>query len=404
MESAVNRIAKQNSLIKTAYEAADSELPQLRNNKKKLEERLKQLEGRLAKVMVMKDMAKPRKTYMLDRGLYTKRGEEVSAGVPASLPIFPKGEKNNRLGLAKWLVGRDNPLTARVTVNRYWQMLFGIGFVKTAEDFGVQAEYPVHRELLDWLAVEFMESGWDVKRLIKTIVTSEAYRRSSKVLSEQYEMDPENRLLARGPRFRMPSWMIRDQALASSGILNDRQGGASVNSYQPDGVWEETSFGRKRYTQAKGRALHRRSLYTFWRRIVGPTMFFDSAKRQVCEVKPLRTNTPMHALITMNDVTYVEAARSLAETILNEENGIDDRLTLASKRVLSREPSKREMDIWKRSLERSLKQFFQDPNSAKDYLSHGVIKPNEKIDPNELAAWTALCLNFLNLDETLNKE
>ena len=404
MESAVNRTAKQNSLIKTAYEAADSELPQLRNNKKKLEEQLKQFEGRLAKVMVMKDMAKPRKTYMLDRGLYTKRGEEVSAGVPASLPMFPKGEKNNRLGLAKWLVGRDNPLTARVTVNRYWQMLFGIGFVKTAEDFGVQAEYPVHRELLDWLAVEFMESGWDVKHLIKTIVTSEAYRRSSKVLSEQYEMDPENRLLARGPRFRMPSWMIRDQALASSGILNDRQGGASVNSYQPDGVWEETSFGRKRYTQAKGRALHRRSLYTFWRRIVGPTMFFDSAKRQVCEVKPLRTNTPMHALITMNDVTYVEAARSLAETILNEVNGIDSRLILASKRVLARELSKREMDIWKRSLERSLKEFVQDPNSAKDYLSHGVIKPNEKIDPNELAAWTALCLNFLNLDETLNKE
>jgi hypothetical protein len=405
MESVGNRTDNQKSLIKAAYEAADSKLLQLRNNKKTAGDRLKQLQGRLAKVMIMKDMAKPRKTYMLDRGLYTKRGEVVSAGVPASLPMFPEGEKNNRLGLAKWLVGRDHPLTARVTVNRYWQMLFGIGFVKTAEDFGVQSEYPVHRELLDWLAAEFMESGWDVKHLIKTIVTSETYRRSSKVLSsEQYEMDPENRLLARGPRFRMPSWMIRDQALASSGILNNRQGGASVNSYQPEGVWEETSFGRKRYTQSKGSALHRRSLYTFWRRIVGPTMFFDSAKRQVCEVKPLRTNTPMHALITMNDVTYVEAARSLAEIILNEEDGIDARLALASKRVLARELSKYEMAIWKRSLERSIKEFVADLNSAKAYLSHGDSKPNEKIDPSELAAWTALCLNFLNLDETLNKE
>lgn len=405
MESVGNRTDNQKSLIKDAYEAGDSKLLQLRNNKKTAGDRLKQLQGRLAKVMIMKDMAKPRKTYMLDRGLYTKRGEVVSAGVPASLPMFPEGEKNNRLGLAKWLVGRDHPLTARVTVNRYWQMLFGIGFVKTAEDFGVQSEYPVHRELLDWLAAEFMESGWDVKHLIKTIVTSETYRRSSKVLSsEQYEMDPENRLLARGPRFRMPSWMIRDQALASSGILNNRQGGASVNSYQPEGVWEETSFGRKRYTQSKGSALHRRSLYTFWRRIVGPTMFFDSAKRQVCEVKPLRTNTPMHALITMNDVTYVEAARSLAEIILNEEDVIDARLALASKRVLARELSKYEMAIWKRSLERSTKEFVADPNSAKAYLSHGDSKPNEKIEPSELAAWTALCLNFFNLDETLNKE
>ena len=401
----VNRTDKQKSLITAAYEATDAELIRLRNFKKASEDRLKKLKGRLAKVMVMKDMAKPRKTYMLDRGLYTKRGELVFAGVPASLPKLPKSEKHNRLSLAKWLVSRDHPLTARVTVNRYWQMLFGIGFVKTAEDFGVQAEYPEHRELLDWLAADFMETNWDVKRLIRTIVTSETYRRSSKILSRaQYDLDPENRLLARGPRFRMPSWMIRDQALATSGILNDMQGGASINSYQPEGVWEETSFGRKRYTQAEGRALHRRSLYTFWRRIVGPTMFFDSAKRQVCEVKPLRTNTPMHALITMNDITYVEAARSLAEKIINEEDEVAARLGLASKRVLLRDLSKHEMAIWMQSLERSIKEFVADPEAAKAYLSHGDSKPNEKIKPIELAVWTALCLNFLNLDETLNKE
>jgi len=391
--------------IKSAYEAADAELVQLRTNKKEADNRLNGLQRQLAKVMVMQDMGNPRKTYMLDRGLYTKRGEEVVAGVPSSLPKFPEGEKNNRLGLAKWLVGRDHPLTARVTVNRFWQALFGIGFVKTAEDFGVQAEYPVQRELLDWLAVEFMESGWDTKHLIRTIVTSETYRRSSMISStEQYELDPENRLLARGSRFRMPSWMIRDQALASSGILNDRQGGGSVNGYQPQGVWEDASFGRKRYSQAKGRALHRRSLYTFWRRIVGPTMFFDSAKRQVCEVKPLRTNTPMHALITMNDVTYVEAARSLAETILTEEKRVDSRLALASARVLARELSEPEMAIWKRSLDRSTKEFAADPGAANDYLSHGDSKPAGQIEQVELAAWTALCLNMLNLDETLNKE
>ena len=391
--------------IKAAYEAGDAELVQLRADKKEADDRLNQLRRQLAKVMVMQDMGKPRKTYMLDRGLYTKRGEEVEAGVPASLPKFPEGEKNNRLGLAKWLVNRDHPLTARVTVNRFWQALFGIGFVKTAEDFGVQAEYPAQRKLLDWLAVEFMESGWDVKHLMRTIVTSETYQRSSTITStEQYELDPENRLLARGPRFRLPSWMIRDQALASSGILNDRQGGASVNGYQPEGVWEEASFGRKRYSQAKGRALQRRSLYTFWRRIVGPTMFFDSAKRQVCEVKPLRTNTPMHALITMNDVTYVEAARSLAETILNEEKQVNSRLALASARVLSRELSERERVIWKRTLDRSTKEFASDPGAANAYLAHGDSKPGGQIEAVELAAWTALCLNMLNLDETLNKE
>ena len=176
------------------------------------------------------------------------------------------------------------------------------------------------------------------------------------------------------------------------------------DSYQPEGVWEEASFGRKRYSQAKGRALHRRSLYTFWRRIVGPTMFFDSAKRQVCEVKPLRTNTPMHALITMNDVTYVEAARSLAETILNEEKQVNSRLALASARVLSRELSERERVIWKRTLDRSTKEFAADPGAANAYLAHGDSKPGGQIEPVELAAWTALCLNMLNLDETLNKE
>jgi hypothetical protein len=200
---------------------------------------------------------------------------------------------------------------ARVTVNRIWQQVFGIGLVKTAEDFGVQAETPVHRELLDWLAAEFRDSGWNVKALMRLILSSETYLQSSNVSDELARNDPQNRLLARGARFRLPAWMIRDQALAASGLLSPRSGGAPVKPYQPAGVWEEATFGNKRYVQGKGEDLHRRSLFTFWRRIVAPTMFFDAANRAVCTVKPLRTNTPLHALNTLNDPTFVEAARLL---------------------------------------------------------------------------------------------
>lgn len=361
-------------------------------------------DGRV-KVMVMADMDKPRPTYLLDRGLYNQRREQVSAGTPAFLPPLPKAERPNRLNLARWLVARDNPLTARVTVNRLWQMLFGNGLVKTAEDFGLQAEHPVHPELLDWLAAEFMESGWDLKALLKTILTSETYRRDSSVPSPAaYERDPENRLLARGPRFRMPSWMIRDQALAAAGILNREPGGKPVFGYQPPGVWAEATFGKKRYRQDAGDALRRRSLYLFWRRIVGPTTFFDVAKRQVCEVKPLRTNTPMHALTTLNDVTYVEAARAFAQKLLLEADDDATRLNLAGKHLLARKPSPEEARIWKRSLERARKAFAADPETAKRFLSHGDWKPNAGQDPVTHAAWAALCLNLFNLDETLNKE
>ena len=207
---------------------------------------------------------------------------------------------------------------ARVTVNRFWQQFFGIGLVKTPEDFGIQGETPPMQELLDWLAVDFRDNGWDVKRLIKQIVTSATYKQSAKS-AEGYVEDPENRKLARGPRYRMPSWMIRDQALAASGLLVDKIGGGPVNPYQPPGVWEETSFGKKRYTQGKGDDLYRRSIYTFWRRIAAPTAFFDSAGGQVCEVKPIRTNTPLHALYTFNDITFVEAARVLAQAAILDQ-------------------------------------------------------------------------------------
>ena len=358
----------------------------------------------IPRVMIMEDMAKPRKTFMLEKGLYDKPRDEVTASVPAVLPALPKDVPINRLSLARWIVAPENPLPARVTVNRFWQQFFGIGLVKTPEDFGTQSEFPQHRDLLNWLAAEFVRSGWDVKGLCRLIVTSAAYRQSSKVSPALRERDPENRLMARGPRFRMPAWMIRDQALAASGLLVARIGGPAVKPYQPPGVWEEATFGNKRYTQDKDEALHRRSLYTFWRRIIGPTEFFDSATRQTCTVKQLRTNSPMHALTTLNDVTFVEASRVLAERILTSASAPEARIEFAVRCVMSRKPSKDEMAVLLASLERLTKEFAADPASAKKYLQNGEFKRNDKLDTVEHAAYSALCLLILNLDEALTKE
>jgi hypothetical protein len=319
--------------------------------------------------------------------------------------LLPAPDAANRLDLARWLVAPGHPLTARVAVNRIWQMLFGIGLVKTAEDFGIQAEYPQQRELLDWLAAEYVATGWDTKALIKTIVTSETYRRSSAIASpSDIERDPANRLLARGARFRMPSWMIRDQALAASGLLDRTLGGASVYPYQPAGIWDEATFGKKTYPASNRSDLHRRSVYTFWRRIVGPTEFFDTAKRQVCEVNPLRTNTPMHALTTLNSPTYVEAARFLADGVMRSHPDETTRFDAIGARLLARKPAPEEVAVWKRSLERARGAFQKDPVAVASLLATGA-KPSEPgLNPAEHAAWTALCLNLLNLDETLTKE
>lgn len=367
------------------------------------EAKLKRLEAAVPKVMVMADQKEPRKTFLLDRGLYNAPGKEVIAGVPAVL--LPAPEAKSRLDLARWLVSREHPLTARVAVNRIWQMLFGVGLVKTAEDFGLQSEYPVQRDLLDWLAAEYIESGWDTKALIKTIVTSETYRRSATIASpSDYERDPGNLLLARGARFRMPSWMIRDQALAVSGLLVNEIGGAPVYPYQPSGIWDEATLGKKTYPEGTGSSLHRRSLYTFWRRIVGPTEFFDTAKRQVCEVKPLRTNTPMHALTTLNSPTYVESAKFLAENVLRTDPDETIRFRTLARRLLARSPREEELSVWSRSLGRARQSFAEDPGAAKRFLAIGESGMSPDLDPAEHAAWTALCLNLLNLDETLTKE
>ena len=359
----------------------------------------------IARVMVMGDMPAPRKTFLLDRGLYNAPKQELSAGVPVSLPSLAPGQPANRLGLARWLVSNDNPLTARVTVNRIWQQLFGIGLVKTAEDFGVQAETPIHRDLLDWLAAEFRDSGWDLKALLRLIVTSETYLQSSNVPEGLAERDPQNRLLARGARFRMPAWMIRDQALAVSGLLVGRVGGSPVKPYQPAGVWEEATFGNKKYQEDQGEDLYRRSLYTFWRRIVGPTLFFDTGNRTNCAVKPLRTNTPLHALSTLNDTTYVEAARVLSERLLKaapgDPQGVIRGAYLA---VLAREPSREETALWTAAIQKRVQSFGADPDGVARLLKVGAAPRDVSLPAAEHAAYTTLCLSVLNLDEALTKE
>ena len=401
---------KKDAPINKEKKIIDAQLAELTKKSKELNERLNKLKGSGPKVMIMEDRDKPRQTYILDKGSYEKRGQEVSMGTPAALPEIPDNFPKNRLGLAKWIVSAENPLTSRVIVNRFWQQIFGVGLVKTSEDFGTQGETPMNQELLDYLATTFIESGWDVKKLMSFIVTSDTYKQTSKAtkVSENetnYSLDPENRFLSRGPRFRMPSWMLRDNALAASGLLVPKIGGSPVNTYQPEGVWEEASFGKKRYSRDNGEKLYRRGLYTFWRRIIAPPAFFDNSNRQTCTVKPFRTNTPMHALYMFNDVTFVEASRSLAEMAMTTTNNNDlDRLELIFRRLLARSPIASEQEIIFKALNRSREAFKKDPGSATALLSVGEKPINDKLDPVEHAAWTATSLAVMNLDEAVTKQ
>jgi hypothetical protein len=354
--------------------------------------------------MVMRERAKPRDTFILIKGAYDKFGPKVAHGVPAVLPALPAEAPPTRLALARWLVSPDHPLTARVTVNRFWQLFFGTGLVKTVEDFGLQGEKPSHPELLDWLAREFIESGWNVKQMHRLIVTSATYRQASQVPPGMVERDPDNRLLARAPRYRLPSWMLRDQALALGGLLVEKTGGPPVKTYQPEGVWEDATFGQIRFTQDHGDALYRRSLYVFWRRIIGPTIFFDVANRQNCAVKVGRTNTPLHALTTLNDVTYVEAGRALAQRMLNRPGTDEERLSWAFRLCTARAPNANETAVLRGALDRLRKSYASDSASAKELVAVGESKSDPNIDLIELAAHTAVANLLLNLDETLSRE
>jgi hypothetical protein len=372
-----------------------------------LERELKDLRETLPRVMVMSD-ARPRQSHVLERGNYLMPREAVEPGTPASLPGADPAAPRNRLGLARWLVSADNPLTARVEVNRAWQLFFGAGLVRTSENLGTQGEPPTHPELLDWLAVEFREGGWDVKRLHRLIVTSATYRQSSRLSPALRERDPENRLLARGARFRLPSPILRDVALASSGLLDQRVGGRPVYPYQPKDIWDGLAITKERdftYPQSRGADLFRRSLYTFWRRTVAPGNMFDASSRQACRVRPSVTSTPLHALTTLNDVTWVEAGRALAERVMKEAGPDPDaRLTEAFRRVCGRRPAADELDILRRSFDRALAAFGERPADALSYLRAGARPRDERLDPAEHAAYASTCLAIFNLDEALTRE
>ena len=355
--------------------------------------------------MVMEEMSPPRDTHILLRGEYDKKGTKVLASVPAAFAPLPKGVPNNRLGFARWLMSADNPLTARVAVNRHWQMLFGTGLVKTVEDFGAQGDWPSHPELLDWLALEFRENGWDTKKLLKTIVTSATYRQSSRVTPALLQKDPDNRLLARGPRFRLSADMIRDQALFASGLLVEQLGGPSVRPYQPTGLAKELT-GTEDYVQDHGSSLYRRSLYTFWKRTIAPPtlMTFDAANRETCVVRETRTNTPLQALNLMNDVTFVEAARVLAERAMKKEKTPDSRLALAFRLAAARSPNQPELKILRTAFDRHHAHYRTDRAAAGKLISAGEAPRDHQLDSAEHAAYAAVCNLILNLDEVITKE
>jgi hypothetical protein len=354
-------------------------------------------------VMTMADGAN-RDTFVLKRGAYDAPGEKVTPGIPEILPagVAPR----NRLDLARWLTDRRNPLTARVTVNRFWQSYFGAGIVKTVDDFGSQGEFPTNPELLDWLAVEFMESGWNVKAMQKLIVMSAAYRQSSAITPELLTKDPDNRLLARGPRLRLGPDAIRDQALLVAGLLVDKTGGPSVKPYQPAGLWQELAGG-KGYEQSKGEGLYRRSLYTWWKRTSPPPymMNFDSPNREQCAVFENRTNSPLQALDLMNDVTFLEASRKFAERMIAEGGATpESRIDYGYQLLLARTPSKKQKQILLSTEARMASDFRKDPAAADQFLQQGESPVNRAIDPAELASWTSIASLLLNMDEAITKQ
>lgn len=361
---------------------------------------------KLPRVMIMSD-SNPRETKILDRGEYLNGREKVSFAIPAFLPKMPEGAPQNRLGLAQWLFSPEHPLTARVQVNRLWQHFFGLGIVKTSEDFGVQSEYPTHGELLDWLAVEFRDNGWSNKKLLKLIVTSNTYRQAGNVTAEHKAKDPENRLYSRSSRYRMSSMLLRDWALASSGLVNLKIGGQPVYPYQPDAVWEALAITKERdftYPASKGEDLYRRSIYTFWRRTVGPANIFDTSNRQTCRVRQSTTSTPLHALTMLNDPTWVEASRHLAQQSLKTQLDLEGKLAQAFSRVLCRKAQKSELAVLKKSYEKQLAIFRVDDAGAKALLAMGESKRDESLNPAEHAAFTAVCLGLFNLDEAMTRE
>ena len=360
----------------------------------------------LPRVMVMSD-DKPRQSHVLSRGEYLKPADKVTFNTPAFLPPLSADAPRSRLGLAKWLMAPEHPLTARVQINRMWQNLFGIGIVKTAEDFGVQSEFPIHLKLLDWLSVEFRESGWDMKAMQRLILNSATYRQTSRMTRDLRTRDIENRLFGRASRFRMPSLILRDWSLSAAQLLDKRVAGAPVYPYQPDGIWESLAITKERdfsYPASSGNDLYRRSLYTFWRRTVGPANMFDVSNRQTCRVRQTATSTPLHALTTLNDPTWVEAARVLAENSMHHSKSLSEQITYAFRNVLSRIPQESDLVHLQNAMQKQFAFFSDDPMAAQAFIEVGNSSRDKALDLTTHAALSAVCLAILNLDEAMTRE
>lgn len=426
-ESEVASLAGQNPiaplLAKAASDRSQDEQNQLRNHYlttidapyKKLLTRKSRISGEISglrkpvvNVMIMQDVGGMRDTFVLERGNYASplKDRKVVPGVPAALPALPDTAPPNRLGLATWLTQPDHPLTSRVAMNNLWAMLFGEGIVRSLEDFGAQGEWPSHPELLDWLAVDFVSNKWDMKRAIKQIVMSSTYRQSAVVTPEKLAADPENRLLSRGARFRLQAEFVRDNALAASGLLISKIGGAGVKPYQPAGLWNEVSLsGNVRFVQDHGDKLYRRSMYIYWKRSApAPAMtIFDAPTREKCSMRRSRTNTPLQALVTLNDVQFVEAARALAELAIKNGSSFDKRLDYAYRRAAGVRPAAAIRSILTEAYGEELERFQQNPEEAKKFVSIGESKRDESIDAPTLAAMAVVSSMILNLDATLTR-
>lgn len=403
-----SRTATERNILRWSFleSAAPSQYRDIWAKRNALSEQKEKLERTFPTVMVMQDVPQRRDTHILTRGAYDKPGELVQPGVPAVLPPLPAGAPNNRLGFAEWVIDPSNPLLSRVTLNRFWQMYFGTGIVKSVEDFGSQGEWPSNPELLDWLATEFIAKGWDVKAMQKLIVTSATYRQSSQASPDAMQHDPGNRLLARGPRVRLPAEMIRDQALAMAGLLVEKIGGPSVKPYQPPGLWKEIGMQNTDYDQGHGADLYRRSLYTYWKRTAAPPAMinFDASMREDCVVRATATDTPLQALNLMDDEQFLEAARFVGQRMLKEGGATaDSRLRYGFRLAVARYPTEVELAVLRSDLQFHLN-YFSDEKKAEQYLHQGESPADSSLNPHDLAAYASTASLLLNLDETITKE
>ena len=403
------RTANQVSLLNSYYAAHSRQTNRIRIKLANAKQRLDVLTQEFP-TMVMNVAEKPRETFVLFRGDYSQPTDRVTMGTPASLPQID-GEHKSRLSLAEWVTMPNHPLTARVYVNRIWQLMFGAGIVRTPADFGAQGEWPTHPKLLDWLAVDFVENNWNIKAIVKKIALSATYRQSSVTTSDLLERDPQNRLLARGPRYRLPAELIRDSALKSSGLLTTHLGGPSVNPYAPGDLWREIShYGStpataQSFVQDHGEKLYRRSLYTFWKRTSPPPNMaaFDAPNRETCVVSRPTTNTPLQALVLLNDVQFVEASRALAQQVLNRDGDDESRIQWAFLEALSRPASDQEISLLKKSLARERSRYQNDKAAASALLSVGESIRDRNLPVQEHAAWTQVVSTIMNLSETVTR-